>query len=370
MTHLAMQLPGVADLARAAGRPVAIFDLESTSFSGAKNFGITELAFCKVSPTGEQTFFETLVNPENFFPDEVQILTGISEREVLPMAPFSRWAEPMRRLMEECLFVGFNARASDIPGLCSQMLRYGAPLPRAGLALDLRDAWRGIVRPERGRGKLIDVATHYGCPFTGAHRAMADVKGTAMALDAMLQRHGVGALRAFETATHVDGKASAAPAAMAAPAKEKAVSASRAPRAASAGSDRAPRQSRDAQKKLARAAVLSILGAGVWDEQKAAALGHEPAAISFAIADLLAEGVVLPNQVATEEAQLWLGQRWEQISEGANGYLKPMLQKAQSLGAPQSVDYIQLRVALLLSMAAPAFAPPRPRGPVGSFGGG
>ena len=360
MTHSVLPLAGVEELARAAGRPVAILDLESTGFTGAKHFGITEIAFCKVAPSGEQLFFETLINPENFFPEDIQILTGISEREVLGKASFSKWAEPMRRLMEDCLFVGFNARTSDIPGLCSQMLRYGAPLPKPGLSLDLRDAWRGINRPERGRGKLIDVATHYGCPFTGAHRAMTDVKGTAMALNAMLLRHGTTVLRAFETLTHVDGKASEAPAAMKPPAKEKAA------RPASSGSSGrsrstpseggAPRVSRDGQKKLAREAILKVLAAGPWDEQKALGMGVEAAAVSFAIADLLSEGALHPSQVAHEDAQRWLHARWESVSANANGYLKPMLQQAQSMGAPACVDYIQLRVAILVRAMDPTVA--------------
>jgi len=367
-----LPLAGVEELARLAGRPVVILDLESTGFTNAKNFGITEVAYWKVGPDGSQSSFETLINPENYFPEDIQILTGIREHEVLDKRSFAQWAQHMRLVMEECLFVGFNTRTSDIPGLCSQMIRYGFPLPKPAQALDLRDAWRGIQKPERGRGKLIDVATHYGCPFSGAHRAMADVKGTAMALNAMIRAHGAQAIHEYATATHLNGKASDAPAALTRAQKEAAAAKkpARAPRATSLASEsvssseraaRAPRAprvggggaSRANQKQVAREAVLKVLGAGVWDEQKALAHGAESAAaLSFAIADLLNEGLVHPAQMANQAAQRWLHERWDAVSADANGYLKPMLQKAQELGCAAHVDYIQLRVAILTRAGA------------------
>jgi len=244
-----LYLPCVADLAERIGRPVAVLDLETNGLGGAR-FAITEIAVWKVDVNGRQSAFQTLVNPQEYYPIETQRFTGITEAEVLKEASFAKWANVMKKVLEECLCVGFNSRSFDLPGLCSQIERYGVDLPKPGQALDLRDAWRGIHLPPRGRGKLGFVAEHYGCGFEGAHRALADTIGTTQILEAMLAQHGMGEIVGFVAPTHVEGRPAPAPDVLRARQKEKTAQAAR-ERAELAKIQRA--SAKAAKKKLAEA---------------------------------------------------------------------------------------------------------------------
>lgn len=79
-------------------------------------------------------------------------------------------------------------------------------------------------------------------------------------------------------------------------------------------------------------------------------------AISFALSDMLKDGKITPEAARDPASQEWLSPRLAEIRAASpDGKLKPMLEAAKKLGAPESVDYVQLRVALAL--AAPASAP-------------
>lgn len=355
----AFDIPNVVALAQHLGKPIAFFDLETSALVGAKNFGITEMGVWRVMPDGRQGSYVRLMNPENWIPPEVEQITGITNDMVKNEAPFSAHAAVAAGILSQCLPVGFNIRSFDIPGLHSQLVRYNVPVPPHGPILDLRDAWIHIKQSKKG--KLVEVAAEYGCAFDGAHRAMADTIGCVHVLEAMIVKHGMEKMLTFVRNSDL-------------PQESLANTSSN-----SWSGNRWNNADRDAEKLKARDAILkSIQALGYWDQAHAMTLCDvsKPAPYSFAMADLLTERLVTPEQAAHPEAQAWLTEHWDTVAPAGETRLKPILEKAQSIGAAAHVDYIQLRVTMLLRVpvaptadaspsespeSAPTVSAPRPR---------
>lgn len=147
----------------------------------------------------------------------------------------------------------------------------------------------------------------------------------------------------------------------------------RAPKAdASNGSapTRAPRSdapnsgARGAEESRAKEALLELAkGGGSIDFAKAAQMsGASARSVSFAVSALLADGSVQPAQASAPEAQQWLDSRWAELP--TQGKLTPLLDACKKLGAPEAVDFAQLRVAVASRKAQ------MPRGAPAGGGGG
>lgn len=463
-------------LAAEIGKPLAFFDLETTtSIVSKSNFGIAELAYLAILPDGSVHNFASYINPEAPMDPEAARITGIDEQALKSEKPFSSFQKRVRGLMEKSIMIGFNSNSFDIPGVLGQFDRYQIERPEHWECSDLRDIWRSEMNPPKGKGKLSEVAEHYGVPFEGAHRASADTFACVNVLERMLWRHGS---LAFERSRKLDwdpSKPSASTAAGSAPSPssgkpkeltaiqaqlkdlldpmlaeqpplsvalfaerlaaggfqleitqggaayvhaEERVSGSKlgqgyawrevlarlsgpipdklfAPGAArfqprSAGApapnsgasspaasvgappSAAPRSggSRESEDARARAAIAELASSGAPAQLPALArqLGIRLSALSFAASDALQKGQIQAQQLADADAQRWLSDHWAQLPvEG--GRLKPLLEAAQKAGAPESIDYIQLRVALGArsgSSPAPRSAPQAPREPEAS----
>jgi len=96
---------GVAMLAPA----VAFIDLETTGTTSTVD-RITEIGIVRVQDGELVEEWSTLVNPERPIPEEIQVLTGITNAMVRDAPTFSQVAAEVRERLEDHLFVAHNAR--------------------------------------------------------------------------------------------------------------------------------------------------------------------------------------------------------------------------------------------------------------------
>jgi len=120
-------------------------------------------------------------------------------------------------------------------------------------------------------------------------------------------------------------------------------------------------ENRQADQARAREIILAQASdAGRIDAAKASSeSGINPSTVSFAISALLAEGKINPEHAKDPQAQAWLDEKWNELPH--QGKLTPLLESCRKAGAPDSVDFTQLRVAIATRNAARAtssLAPP------------
>ncbi len=209
-----LDVPLLKALAAKIGKPLTFYDLETTNFVAAPTFGVTDVGALHIYPDGRVMQQHTLVNPENPISPEAQAVTGISQDMVDHLPPwayeardyFAHWAQ-------NHVIVGFNNLGFDDKGVISQNKRYGHEDISFQDSRDVRSFWRIFSstawwkqymvdaqidqdkEPRKrlgsnGRGKLTDIAAALRINLEGAHRAMNDVRGTALVLERMMKIMG------------------------------------------------------------------------------------------------------------------------------------------------------------------------------------
>jgi DNA polymerase III epsilon subunit-like protein len=332
------------------GRPIAIFDLETTTHAAtAANFGITEVAITRYEPTGEREAFSMLVNPENELSEQAREITGLDPAELAQQPNFDQAIGNFAHMLDNAVLVGFNIFAFDIPALLNQSERYGMGAPGAIDFIDLRSVWKNAGITENGKGRLEEVAAHFGVEAGQAHRAHGDVLTCENLLPEMLWHFGRAGLMSQQKEYFA--------------AKQEALARRQERSAGNGGQSGSRGGDRDQQRQRAQNAVEVLLAAGASggsiDVARLAAdkaNGVSASDLSFAASNLLNDGRLRPEQLRDADAQEWLSGNLAAIRQASpEGLLKPMFTEAQKLGAPKSVDYVQLRVAL-----AEAGVSPRP----------
>ncbi|CAN0897193.1 Exonuclease DPD1, chloroplastic/mitochondrial [Linum grandiflorum] len=171
---------------------VLVFDLETTGFSRTTE-RIIEIAFQDLGG-GENSTFETLVNPERFISNSH--IHGISNdmvtrpgvprmRELIPI--LLKFVESRRKPDGYVLMVAHNGRTFDVPFLKSEFERCNVEFPSSWLFYCTLPLARQALKLEDSKPKisLEALKQRYKIISEGkAHRAMADVK----ALSLILQR--------------------------------------------------------------------------------------------------------------------------------------------------------------------------------------
>lgn len=186
---------GISTLADVFGRPISIFDTETTGLGKRENTGIVDIACLTVHASGKIDRLETLINPGMKIPRGASEVHGIFDADVKGAPSFDSVAGYMRDVFSGHVISGFNSKRYDFPIV---LLRIQASLGSANVNIqhlesssvhfDVRDAWK--VLSGTSKGKLVEVAQHYQVQVDVAHRAMADVLTTARVLEAMINIHG------------------------------------------------------------------------------------------------------------------------------------------------------------------------------------
>ena len=161
-----------------------VTDLETTGLSPERN-RITEVACVYVSRgeiIGEQ---RTLVNPEQFIPQEIQRMTGITNARVLS-APKGAEVFPTVQtwLCDGNVFVAHNA-TFDFNFLQASFARHGVPALAQPKLCTARLARR--LLPARGSWSLGNLAGFFGVRVRDRHTALGDARITAVVLARLLE---------------------------------------------------------------------------------------------------------------------------------------------------------------------------------------
>lgn len=170
------------------GRNLIVFDIEHT---GGKKIerGITEFACLVVTDSKVTVGIDTLVNPGKnvFFNPYAMRITKIGPKTVQNAPPWHPAVSSFVLDHQECVWVGFNSKASDLPVIRDEHARFGLPVPKFRWHLDVMT----LAAHSTGRvGKLQDLVLQWvpGALESKAHRAMADVRMTAALTDVILPR--------------------------------------------------------------------------------------------------------------------------------------------------------------------------------------
>jgi DNA polymerase-3 subunit epsilon len=164
----------------AAVRPFVVLDTETTGFYPEAGDEIIELAAEKLVGGLVVATFHALVQPSRSVPPEATAVHGLDDAFVrahglAPADVFPGFAA----FAAGTVLVGHNIRRFDLPFLAAHFAAVGLPPPDHELLDTLELARATLALPNY---KLGTIATHFGIPVAGAHRAAADVAITRQVL--------------------------------------------------------------------------------------------------------------------------------------------------------------------------------------------
>ena len=173
-------------------KPLVIFDLETTGLDLVKD-RIIQISYIKVYPNGQEERGNELVNPEKPIPEEVSVLTGISNEDVKDKPTFKQLGQILAGKFTGCDFAGFNSNHFDIPLLAEEFLRAGIDFDFSKCRLI--DAQTIFHRMER---RNLAAAYKFYCGRKmeddfEAHRADQDTEATYRVLMGELDMYAPGA---------------------------------------------------------------------------------------------------------------------------------------------------------------------------------
>lgn len=191
-----MPYKNVLTLVRKLGKPLTILDTETTGLGAAKTTGIVDIAYLTFHPDGRVVEFETLINPTQPIQKGASEIHGLWPDDVKDAPRFRDMASalhgPFHKNNGGHIISGFNSQGYDTPIIIERLIEH---LPASSVHsvdevvhLDVRVVYTDGNRYMKG--KLFQVAEEYGVKVDLAHRAMADVKTTALVLESMIERHG------------------------------------------------------------------------------------------------------------------------------------------------------------------------------------
>ncbi|MGE5344637.1 MAG: exonuclease domain-containing protein [Acidithiobacillales bacterium] len=183
-----------------AGRPLVVFDLETTGTEKTLD-RIVEIAAVAVLPEGPPRVFDRRVNPGVRIPSEAAAIHGISDADVRDAPSFRDIAPELLAFLGEADLAGYNVRAFDVPLLVREFQRAGLKFSLEGrLIVDMQT----IFFRKEPRDLAAAVRFFAGREHTGAHAALADVVAAAEVLAGQLRHypdlpHTLDGLQEFST---------------------------------------------------------------------------------------------------------------------------------------------------------------------------
>lgn len=167
-------------------RPIAFFDIESTSIDPLKA-RIIELGIIKLYPDGHTDSLCMLFNPEeNITPDNTAI-HGFTNDMVKDKPLFKNMADEVADIFSDCDLGTFNGNRYDIPLLDAEFARAKYPFSFGGKEFVDVSVLYQLLNPRTLSAAVMDYTNK---DHAGAHGAIADTQATIDVLEAMIDRHG------------------------------------------------------------------------------------------------------------------------------------------------------------------------------------
>lgn len=184
-------------------KPLVVFDLETTGLDLVKD-RIIQISYIKVFPDGTETRANQFVNPDRPIPDEVILLTGISNDDVAKAPTFKEVAPKLRDEFAGCDFAGFNSNHFDIPMLAEEFLRAGIDFDFSRCRLiDVQTIFHKMERRNLSAAYKFYVGRKMEEDFQ-AHLADQDTEATYKVLQGQLDKYAPGVQEEPERVLHND----------------------------------------------------------------------------------------------------------------------------------------------------------------------
>lgn len=164
------------------GDGFTIIDIETTGLSKHRH-KITEIAAAKVENGKITQEFQTLVNPEMEIPRFITKLTGIDNEMVKDSPTIDKVLPEFIEFLGNDIFVAHNATFDF------GFLNHNSEIYHNHTIENKRLCTCKLARrllPDLPRKRLKDLCEHFDIENENAHRAMGDVKATALAFNNML----------------------------------------------------------------------------------------------------------------------------------------------------------------------------------------
>jgi DNA polymerase III subunit epsilon len=166
-------------------RPIVFFDLEATGLDTLHD-RIVQLSYIKVTPDGEETEQNYLVNPGIHIPEATTAIHHISDEMVKDKPTFKEIGRKVANDWKGCDLAGFNSSRFDIPLLMEEMCRNDIDFDIENrCTIDVMNIYH---KKER---RNLSAAYKFYCnkELEDAHSADADTRATYEVLKAQLDHY-------------------------------------------------------------------------------------------------------------------------------------------------------------------------------------
>lgn len=172
-------------------KPLIVFDLETTGLDLVKD-RITQISYIKVGTDYSEERVSLFINPGKHIPEEVTLLTGITDDMVSDCPVFAEVAMSLAATFEGCDFAGYNSNHFDIPMLSEEFLRAGIDFDFSKCRLiDVQTIFHKMERRNLAAAYKFYCGRKLEDDFE-AHRADQDAEATYRVLQAELDMYAPG----------------------------------------------------------------------------------------------------------------------------------------------------------------------------------
>ncbi len=166
--------------------PFVVFDTETTGLSLTSR--IVEIGAIKIVRGKVVDEFCSLVNPGISIPDKVISIHGITDEMVTNAPQIESVLDTFSRFLDNSILVAHNA-VFDLRMLALHLERARRPF-FLNPTIDTHTLARKYF-PELKKYNLPFLIEHWGSPYQGCHRALADAKHTGFIFFRMLEKNGL-----------------------------------------------------------------------------------------------------------------------------------------------------------------------------------
>jgi DNA polymerase-3 subunit epsilon len=166
-------------------RSLAVFDLETTGVNLTKD-RIVEVAIIRIEPDGSEHTFCKRVNPCIPIPEDISLLIGICDSDVLNEPKFEDIATEIIDFIADSDLAGYNSNKFDIPMLAEELMRVGVDFDLSNRRfVDVQNIFHRMEQ------RTLAAAYQFYCDknLENAHSALHDTRATLEILKAQLNRY-------------------------------------------------------------------------------------------------------------------------------------------------------------------------------------